>query len=103
MEISNRSSHNLHSNHLDRRYEGRKMAKKTTNTLTAGYHEPKFDVAEPLGPEDVSYYQSQICVLHWMIGLEHVEIITEVSLLVSQLAQLREGHLKVVFHMYAHM
>jgi hypothetical protein len=88
--------------HLDKRYEGRKLAKKATNPYKAGY-EPELDVSELLEPEDATYYQSQIGVLRWMIELGRVDIITEVSLLASQLAQPREGHLEAVFHLYAHL
>ena len=63
----------------------------------------ELDVSELLGPEDATYYQSQIGVLRWMIELGRVDIITEVSLLASQLAQPREGHLEAVFHLYDHL
>ena len=88
--------------HLDKRYEGRKLAKKATNPFAAGY-EPKLDVTEPLEPEDATYYQSQIGVLRWMVKLGRVDIITEVSLLASQMAQPREGNLEAVFHLFAHL
>ena len=71
--------------HLDKRFEGRKMAKKATNPFTAGY-EPELDVSEPLEPEDATYYQSQIGVLRWMVKLGQVGTITEVSLLALQMA-----------------
>jgi hypothetical protein len=42
--------------HLHKRYDGRKLAKKATNPYVAGY-EPELDVSELLGPEDATYYQ----------------------------------------------
>ena len=88
--------------HLDKQYEGCKMAKKVASPYAAGY-EPELDISEPLGPDDATYFQSQISVLRWMIELGRIDIITEVSKLASQLAQPREGHLEAVFHVYAHL
>ena len=38
-----------------------------------------------------------------MVELGRIDMITEVSLLASQLANPREGHLEVAFHIYAHL
>ena len=59
--------------HLDKRYKGRKLAKKATNPFPAGY-EPELDVSALLGPEDATYYQSQIGVLRWMVELGGVDL-----------------------------
>ena len=61
------------------------------------------DVTDELTPEMSSYYQSQCGVLHWMIELGRVGMITEVSLLASQMALPREGHLDAMFHLFGYL
>jgi hypothetical protein len=56
-----------------------------------------------LGPEDATYYMSQIGVLRWMVELGRVDIITEVSMLASQLAFPRDGHLQAVYRIFAYL
>ena len=53
--------------------------------------------------KETSFYQSQIGVLRWMVELGRVDIITEVSMLASQLAAPREGHLEAVYRIFAYL
>ena len=61
------------------------------------------DTSPELEGELASYYQSQIGILRWIVELGRVDIITEVSMLSSQLALPREGHLETVFHVYTYL
>ena len=54
-----------------------------------------------LGPKEANYYQCQIRVLHWMVEIGWVDIITEVSMLESQMTMPREGHMDAVFHVFS--
>ena len=61
------------------------------------------DSSAEMGPFLLNYYQTQIGVLRWMVLLGRIEIITEVSMLASQLALPREGHLEAVFHIFEYL
>ena len=56
-----------------------------------------------LGPKDANYYLCQVVVLHWMVGIGRVDIIIEVSMLTSQMAMPREGHMDAVLHVFAYL
>ena len=70
--------------------------------LPSGY-DPDLDITAELDPERASFYQSQIGVLRWMCELGRVDILTDVSVLSSQLVLPRDGHLDAVFHMFAYL
>ena len=63
----------------------------------------KLETIPDLKTELTSYYQSQIGILHWIVELGQVDIITEASLLASQMAQPHERHLEAVFHVFAYL
>ena len=67
------------------------MPSRAENPFAISYH-PEMDTTPELKPVLVTYYQSQIGVLRWMVELGRVDIITEVSMLASQMALPREGH-----------
>jgi N-acyl-L-homoserine lactone synthetase len=53
--------------------------------------------------EPTTSYQLLIGILRWAVELGHVDIITEVSMLLSShLALPREGHLGAVFYIFAY-
>jgi hypothetical protein len=56
-----------------------------------------------LNPTEAAYYQSLIGVLRWIVELGRVDICLEVSMMSSQLALPREGHLEQVLHIFAHL
>ena len=60
-------------------------------------------ISPELDPESVSYFQTVIGILRWMILLGRINIITEVSLLLLHVALLREGHLDAAVHVIAHV
>ena len=61
------------------------------------------DSSAELGPIFLNYFQTQIVVLRWMVELGRVDIITEVSMLASQLALPWEGHLEAVFCIFGYL
>jgi Reverse transcriptase (RNA-dependent DNA polymerase) len=66
-------------------------------------YKPELDISPELGDDEASFFQSQIGVLRWMVEIGRIDIITEVSMLASCVAAPRQGHLEVVFHMYAYL
>jgi hypothetical protein len=88
--------------YLEKNYDGRTMPKKASVPFPKEYH-PEMDSSEELGPDQASYYYSQIGVLRWMVELGQVDIITEVSMLASHLALPRAGHLEAVFQIFAYL
>ena len=81
---------------------GRKFAYKVINTFESEY-DPLMDSSAELGPILMNYYQTRIGVLRWVVELGRIGIITEVSMLASQLALPQEGHLEAVFHILGYL
>jgi hypothetical protein len=82
--------------------EGLKLPKRAATPLPCGYR-PELDTSKELDAERASYFMSQVGVLCWCVELGRIDIITEVSMLVSHMALPREGHLEAVFHMFAYL
>jgi hypothetical protein len=89
-------------NYLQEKEPGRPWPKKAPTPFSKDYR-PEIDISPELGVDDATYYMSQIGILRWMVELGRVDIITEVSMLASQLACPREGHLEAVFRIYAYL
>jgi hypothetical protein len=88
--------------YLQEKEPGRPWPKKAPTPFAKDYR-PEMDISPTLGVEDATYYMSQIGVLRWMVELGRVDIITEVSMLASQLASPRDGHLKAVHRVFAYL
>jgi hypothetical protein len=88
--------------YLQEKEPGRRWPKKAP-TPFAKDHRPEMDLLPELGVEDASYYMSQIGVLRWMVELGRVDSVTEVSMLASQLASPRDGHLEAAYHIFAYL
>ena len=88
--------------YLHENFWGQKFAKKVNNPFKSEYDPLIYSSAE-LGPIFLNYYQTQIGVLRWMAELGRIDIITEVSMLASQLALPREVHLDAVFHILGYL
>jgi hypothetical protein len=56
-----------------------------------------------LNYKDASFFQSQIGVVCWIVELGQVDIITEVSTLLSHIVLPCEGHLEASFHLFAYL
>ena len=61
------------------------------------------DESPELNAEWANFYQHLVGVLHWTLELGRVDIITEVSVLASQMAAPRNGHLKAALHVVAYL
>jgi hypothetical protein len=83
-------------------YPERKFNKRAQAPWPNGY-DIDSDVSPELSAKDASFFQSQVGILHWMVELGRVDMITEVSLLASQLALPREGHLDAMVHVFSYL
>ena len=88
--------------YLETEYDGLKLTKRAANPFPLDY-DPVMDTTETLDDKGRNFYQSQTGVLRWMVELGRVDIMTEVSLLASQTASPREGHLTAIFHLFAYL
>ena len=81
---------------------GMKLANRARSPFTSNYR-PEIDITKELGPVEASYYMSLIGVLRWMVELGRVDICVEVSLMSSQMALPRRGHLDQLFHLFSYL
>ena len=79
-----------------------KLPARVSSPLMSNYR-PELDTTPELSPADASYYMSLIGILRWMVELGRVDICVEVSLMSSQMAMPREGHLNQLFHMFGYL
>ena len=66
-------------------------------------YDPELDTSPDFYQDAASYYLTVIDILRWMIKLGRIVILTKVSLLSSQVALPREGHLDEIVHAMAHV
>ena len=78
------------------------MVRRATTPFLHNYR-PEVDTSPELNPEDASYYQSLIGILRWMVELGRVDICCQVSMMSTQLALPREGHLEAVLHISSYL
>ena len=88
--------------YLDKNFNGRRLQKKAPTPFPNDYA-TESDTTPELDSEQASFYQSQIGILRWCAESSRVDIITEVSMLASQVAMPREGHLDTLFRIYAYL
>ena len=67
------------------------------NLLTRNYRHD-IDISQEINPQDLSYYQSLVVILRWIVELGRVDICVEVSMMSSHVLLPRQGHLDKVFH-----
>jgi hypothetical protein len=79
-----------------------KLLNKASGPFAGGY-KPDIDESPELDSIKANFYQSQIGILYWCVELGRIEIITEVSVLSTNLFLRHEGHLEAVFHVFAYM
>ncbi|CAJ1963375.1 unnamed protein product, partial [Cylindrotheca closterium] len=79
-----------------------KLKPKAMTPMQTSYR-PELDVSPELEPSDASYYQSLIGVLRWIVELGRVDICLECSLMSSQLAMPRVGHLHQVLSIFSYL
>ena len=64
-------------------------------------YRPETDLTAELSPKQASYYQSLIGVLRWIVELGRADLVMETSAMASMMAMPREGHLNVLYQMFA--
>ncbi len=79
-----------------------KTGKLADRPMPKSYH-PELDVSRELDQEGASRYHQLIGMLRWAVEIGRVDILLEVSLLSSYLAQPREGHLEAVYNIFAYL
>ena len=82
--------------------KGESLQAKAPYPLSTGYR-PELKLTPELQSTDASYYHSLIGILRWIVELGQADLSTEVSMMSSHLAMPREGHLKEVLHIFAHL
>ena len=82
--------------------KGLKLPKRASAPFPNGYR-PEVDVSEILEAEDVTYYQSLIGILRWIVELGRVDISCEASCMASHMAMPRQGHLDTLYHMFGYL
>jgi hypothetical protein len=80
----------------------KELKRKVRSPWPSGY-EPELDTSEELNTQDSTFYQHLIGVLHWIVELGRVDVICEVSMLSSYLANPRDGHLDAALHLYSYL
>jgi hypothetical protein len=65
-------------------------------------YRPEIDVTPILDDSMASYYQGLIGVLRWICELGRIDILTEVTMLLSHNALPQQGHLEAVFDVFAY-
>jgi hypothetical protein len=85
---------------LDER--GLRLPGRSDTPMSTTYR-PELDISPELSAEVANWYQSAIGVLRWAIELGRIDIVTEVSMLASQMALPREGHLVAVLRIFSYL
>eukprot|EP00804_Cyclotella_cryptica_P016148 CCRYP_004244-RA/>CCRYP_004244-RA protein AED:0.29 eAED:0.30 QI:0/-1/0/1/-1/1/1/0/331 len=88
---------------LKNNLEGRFSLPKQGDNLFPCDCAPKEDVTPLFEPGVATYYMQLIGVLRWMCELRRIDICTEVSMLSSFAAMLREGHLEAALHVFSYL
>ena len=78
------------------------LPKRTDNPYTYGY-EYGMGVSGMMDPAEVSYFQSIIGVMWWMVKLWRIDISNEVSLLSSHLECPRTWHIEAALHIMVYL
>ena len=69
----------------------------------AYHYEPDVNVSEPLNHEMALYYQSLIEIMSWMVEFGHIDISTEVSMLLSHNAYPSQLHFVAALHIMSYL
>jgi hypothetical protein len=73
------------------------------DTPMSSSYRPELDVSPVLNNEEANWYQSAIGTLRWIVEIGRLDITCELSMLASQMAQPREGHLVAVLRIFAYL
>ena len=83
--------------------EGKTLKTNHVSTPFPTSYRPELDTTPELGPELASRYSQLISMLRWAIELSRIDICYEVSVLSQHLALPRQGHLEMVYHVFAYL
>ena len=78
------------------------LSMKINYPLSNDYR-PELDSSPEMDGAGVAYYQSFIGIIWWMVDIDRIDIFCEVSMMSSNLALPREGHLAQVFHIFSYL
>lgn len=81
---------------------GMKLPIRADTPFTSNYR-PELDVTHELDSGGASYFQSMIGILRMVVELGRVDICLEVSMLSSQMALPRKGHLFQAMHIFTYL
>ena len=75
---------------------------KCRTPMSTSYH-PSEDITKELNVEGVQFYQELIGILRWEVEIGRVDILLEVSILLSHLALPIIGHLQAVYNIFGYL
>jgi hypothetical protein len=78
------------------------LPKRAPTPMVSSY-KPELDVSAELDAEMENFYQSQVGVLRWIIEMGWFDITMEVSMLAAHMEAPREGHMRVVYQVFAYL
>ena len=81
---------------------GRKLPTKCV-TPTSYKYRPEEDETPELVGEEITNFQELVGILRWAIEIGRADILLEVTLLSSQLASPRKGHMEQVYHIFGYL
>ena len=82
---------------------GRTLKTNHVSTPFPTSYPPELEMTPELGPELVSLYSQLIGMLRGAIKLSRINICYKVSVLSQHLALPRQGHLEMVYHIFAYL
>ena len=82
--------------------KGLRLPSKCVTPLSNGY-KPEMDCTPELKADGIQFYQEIIGQLRWAIELGRVDILLETSLMSTQLALPRDGHLEQLLHIVGYL
>ena len=82
--------------------KGLQLPTKVSTPFVTNYH-PSEDTSQELDADGTRLFQEMIGVLRWAIELGRVDILLEVSLLSTQMASPRLGHLQQLYHIFGYL
>ena len=81
---------------------GLRLPSKVNTPLPSEYR-PELETSAELKSDGVQTYQELIGVLRWAVELGRVDILLEASLMSTYMAMPREGHLQMLYRMFAYL
>ena len=80
----------------------RRLPSRCDTFMSTTYH-PSEDVTKEINAEGLQLYQELISILRWAVKTGRVDILLKVSLLSSQLALPRVGHLQALYRVFGYL